>query len=113
VPQLVSWIRAHPTPIVPVTPPVDARHYERVARLVPPSVKIDVNDPRYLAIVAAAGPGRESIIASADDAFILSPHCMRRMVYVYNVSEYGGRAALEKWVLDNYAPLPEIAYLEV
>jgi hypothetical protein len=119
IPGLTQLHIDHPLPpIDPIDPPppVD-RQYERVVHLLPPSVKIEQDlahfDPRFLQVAHLAASGRESIVASADDAFINPPQCTKRTVYVYNVGEWGGRDYLEAWVEEWYAPLPTIIYREL
>ncbi len=117
--QIAQWIAEHPTPTDPIDPPPPVqRRYERVAHLVPPSVSTKKRsdgtfDPRYEQILTLAGSGRESPLASADDAFINPPQCTKRTVYVYDVGEWGGRDYLEAWVEAWYAPLPTIIYREL
>ena len=118
LPRLAQYIIEHPTPIEPPPPPPQPRTYERVCHLVPPNVSTGVDehglfDPRYLEILRMAGPGRESVLASADDAFAVVPQCTARTVYVYDVSQWGGRDYLEQWVREWYAPLPKVIYREL
>ncbi|CAG0933603.1 hypothetical protein TFLX_03127 [Thermoflexales bacterium] len=113
--KIAEWIRSHPTPI---DPPPPIRTYERVCHLVPPNIPTGVDehglfDPRYLEILRLAGPGRESVLSSADDAFAVVPQCTARTVYVYDVGQWGGRDYLEQWVREWYAPLPKVIYREL
>jgi hypothetical protein len=117
-PYLAAWMREHPTPIEPPQPPPAQRTYERVCHLVPPNVPTGVDahglfDPRYLEILRLAGPGRESVLASADDAFAVVPQCTKRTVYVYDVGQWGGRDYFEAWVSEWYPPVPTIVYREL
>lgn len=118
LPRLAEYIIAHPTPEIEPEPQPEPRTYERVCHLVPPNVTTAKRgdgtfDPRYVAILTAAGPGRESVLASADDAFAVVPQCTARKVYVYDVGQWGGRDYLEAWVRQWYAPVPEIVYREL
>ena len=117
LPSLAEYIITHPTPAPdPIDPPPPVvRNYERVCRLVPPNVPTTLRadgtfDPRYVQILTEAGPGRESVLPSADDAFAVVPQCTKRTVYVYDVGQWGGRDYFEAWVNEWYAPLPTIIY---
>jgi hypothetical protein len=119
LPRLAQYIIEHPTPSAPPPPPPpDPRTYERVCHLVPPQVSTKPDehglfDARYMQILRLAGPGRESVLASADDAFITPPQCTARKVYVYDVGQWGGKDYFEAWVREWYPPVPEIIYREL
>jgi hypothetical protein len=117
LPRLAQYIIEHPTPIDPPPPPHE-RTYARVCHLVPPNVPTKPRedgtfDPRYVQILTLAGPGRESVLASADDAFAVVPQCTSRKVYIYEVGQWGGKDYFEAWVREWYPPAPEIIYREL
>lgn len=49
---------------------------------------------------------------SADDAAHTAPSLASRTIHVWRAGDWGGRKALERWILDNYPPLPTMIYHE-
>ena len=109
--DLIEWMTGLPAlPVIdPVEPPPDpVRHYDRVCHLLPQNTTYD----RLLMVAHEAYPRRETVMFSADDAFIHAPGLDSRKVYVWNVAAFGGREYFEAWVDAWYAPRPEIIYRE-
>ena len=98
--------------------PIEPRRYDRVVHVIPSGISMKwvgdrPEDPRYEVILGLAGPQRESIMASADDAAAVVPECVSRHLFVYNVEDWGGRAAFEQWLLTYYPPLPALTYRHI
>jgi len=112
LPALADHIVSVPVDEPPPPPPPDEREpypYARTVHLIPQ----DTTEAEYDEVRAAARAGRQSIVYSANDAFITHEDLTERHVVVWAVSRWGGRAALEAWVLRHYPPLPDdIVYRE-
>lgn len=105
VPELTEHIKTHPTPILP--DPVTPRKYDRVVHLIPQNFPLNAR----MALAQLVDINKESVVYSADDAFIRAPQLASLKVYVWDVEQIAGTPiALEKWVATYYAPVPTIVY---
>jgi hypothetical protein len=86
--------------------PPENEKYERVVHLLPQEVTAD----EVAEVMAVALGPRQSLTFSAHDAFITHDDLIRRTVVVWAVDRWGGKDALEGWVLERYPPLPETFY---
>lgn len=96
-----KWTAPEPPP--DDDPPPEPRRYHRTVHLLPQDATMNEMD----AVLRAAYPQRQTVLFSADDAFVKAPELTGRTVHVWEVERVAGsEQALRNWVNLHYPPWP-------
>lgn len=86
-------------------PEPEERRYHRVAHLLPQDARFDELE----GVLRAAFAQKQTVLFSADDAFIRAPELLSRTIHVWEVERVAGsERALRDWVAAHYGPWPTV-----